>query len=162
MRGPRTRRHPKVIGAISDTHGLIRPQALAALAGSDLIIHAGDIGTPDVLTALTAIAPVAAVRGNNDHGAWTRQLTDTAAVQVGNAWVYVLHDLQDLDLDPAAAGFAAVIAGHSHRPGITKRDGVLYVNPGSAGARRFHLPIAVARLHLRGVTLSGEVVLLRV
>lgn len=162
MRGPRTRRHSTVVGVISDTHGLIRPQALEALAGSDLIVHAGDIGTPDVLAALTSIAPVAAVRGNNDQGPWTRQLAHTAAVQVGKARLYILHDLHDLDLDPAAAGFAAVIAGHSHRPGITHRDGVLYMNPGSAGPRRFHLPVAVARLHIRGVKVSGELVLLSV
>ncbi len=162
MRPARTRRRLSVVGVVSDTHGLVRPQALAALAGSDLIVHAGDIGNPDVLAALAAIAPVTAVRGNNDHGVWTRRFGDTATLQVGNARLYVLHDLHALDLDPAAAGFAAVIAGHSHRPEITNRGGVLYVNPGSAGPRRFHLPIAVARLRLRGMRVSGEVVLLEV
>jgi putative phosphoesterase len=160
MRAARRRRQPRVVGVISDTHGLIRPQALAALAGADLIVHAGDIGNPDVLTALAAIAPVTAVRGNNDHGAWARQLRDSATLHVGDAWFYVLHDLHALDLDPVAAGFAAVIAGHSHRPGITHRAGVLYVNPGSAGPRRFHLPVAVARLRMCGMMLAGEIVLL--
>ena len=157
---PSVRPRPKVIGVISDTHGLVRPAALAALRGADLIIHAGDIGSPDVLTALTAIAPLSAVRGNNDRGAWARALTDTAAVQAGDAWLYVLHDVHDLDLDPRAAGFAAVIAGHSHRPSISERDGVLYVNPGSAGPRRFTLPVAVARLRVRGRRVAGKVVLL--
>jgi putative phosphoesterase len=153
---------PRIVGVISDTHGLIRPEALAALAGSDVIVHAGDIGTPAVLTALQAIAPVTAVRGNNDRGAWTQELTDTAAVQAGAAWLYVLHDLHALDLDPKAAGFAAVIAGHSHRPAITERGGVLYVNPGSAGPRRFTLPVAIARLRVRGGRVSGEMVVLDV
>lgn len=154
--------HPRIVGVISDTHGLVRPAALAALKGSDVIVHAGDIGAPEVLSALAAIAPVTAVRGNNDRGAWTQALTDTAAVQAGEAWLYVLHDIHELDLDPKAAGFAAVIAGHSHRPAITARDGVLFVNPGSAGPRRFTLPVAVARLRVRGSRVTGEVVLLDV
>jgi len=153
---------PRIVGVISDTHGLLRPEALAALKGSDVIVHAGDIGAPEILDALTGVAPVTAVRGNNDRGAWTHALTDTAAVQAGAAWLYVLHDLHDIDLDPKAAGFGAVIAGHSHRPGITERDGVLYVNPGSAGPRRFTLPVAVARLRVHGTRISGEVVLLDV
>lgn len=162
MRNAPPRRRPYTVGVISDTHGLVRPEALAALAGSDLIVHAGDVGTPEVLTALAAIAPVAAVRGNNDRGDWTRQLTDTTAVQAGDVWLYVLHDVHDLDLDPRAGGFAAVIAGHSHRPAITDRDGVLYVNPGSAGPRRFTLPVAVARLRVNGGRVASEVVLLDV
>src|SRR5215470_14562803 len=104
------------VGVISDTHGLVRPEALAALRGVDHIVHAGDIGAPEVLAALTAIAPVTAVRGNNDHGDWTRRLQDTAACEIGGVWLYVLHDVHELDLDPKAGGFAAVIAGHSHRP----------------------------------------------
>ena len=152
----------RIVGVISDTHGLMRPQALAALAGCHLIIHAGDIGAPDVLATLAGIAPVTAVRGNNDHGVWTQALTDTAAVRAGEAWLYVLHDIHELDLDPQAAGFAAVIAGHSHRPAISTRDGVLYVNPGSAGPRRFTLPVAVARLRVRGTRVEGEVVPLAV
>src|SRR5512139_2113651 len=122
-------RHPtpaSCVGVISDTHGLARPEALAALQGVAHIIHAGDIGKPEVLEALRSIAPVSAVRGNNDDGAWTRAIEATAAVQIGGVWLYVLHDLHELDLDPKAGGFAAVIAGHSHRPKIETRNGVLY------------------------------------
>ncbi len=136
------------VGLISDTHGLLRPEALEALAGSDLIVHAGDICDPQILEALARIAPVSAVRGNNDHGDWATRIPQTEVVRAGASLLYVVHDLADLDLDPAAAGFAAVIHGHSHRPGCVERDGVLFINPGSAGPRRFTLPIAVARLHV--------------
>jgi putative phosphoesterase len=153
--------NPASVGVISDTHGLIRPEALAALHGVEHIVHAGDIGRPEVLTALRAIAPVTAVRGNNDHGEWTRGLETTAALQVGPHWLYVLHDLHELDLDPQAAGFAAVIAGHSHRPLIEERRGILYVNPGSAGPRRFTLPIAVARVRVGADRVRGEIILLK-
>jgi hypothetical protein len=152
----------RVVGVISDTHGLVRPEALAALRGVDLIVHAGDIGEAAVLDALRVLAPVTAVRGNNDRGGWARGVPATAVVEVGAACLYVLHDLHDLDLEPHAAGFAAVIAGHSHRPAIESRGGVLYVNPGSAGPRRFTLPVAVARLHVRGTQIRGEVVTLDV
>jgi putative phosphoesterase len=163
MATARTQPRSYRVGVISDTHGLLRREALAALAGSDLIVHAGDIGSPDVLTALTGLAPVTAVRGNNDRGPWVQTLTDSAAVQARDVWLYVLHDVHDLDLDPKAAGFAAVIAGHSHRPEITKRDGVLYVNPGSAGPRRFTLPVAIARLEVRTASaVRGEIILLDV
>ena len=145
------------IGLISDTHGLMRPSALAALAGSDAIVHAGDIGKPAVLEALAAIAPVTVVRGNNDKGAWCREIPETAAVEFGDAWLYVLHDLAELDLDPAGT-FAAVVVGHSHRPSVTERDGVLYINPGSAGPRRFKLPICVARMTIVGGTVTAEIV----
>lgn len=148
------------VGVISDTHSLMRPQALTALRGVDHIVHAGDIGSPEVLTALRAIAPVTAVRGNNDHGPWVRGIEATAAVQIGAVWLYVLHDMHELDLDPKAAGFAAVIAGHSHRPKIEERQGGLYVNPGSAGPRRFTLPVAVARLDVRDGCVQGEIVTL--
>ena len=151
-------RDPRVVGVISDTHGLVRPEALAALRAVDAIVHAGDIGDPAVLTALRALAPVKAVRGNNDRGAWASGIPDTAVLEVGAACLYVLHDVHDLDLEPGAAGFAAVIAGHSHRPSIEERAGVLYVNPGSAGPRRFSLPVAVARLHVRGTTVRAEAV----
>jgi len=147
---------------ISDTHGLMRPEALAALAGVDLIVHAGDIGAPGVLDALAQIAPVHAVRGNNDAGTWARRVPDTVSVDVDRARLLVLHDLNDLALDPAAAGFAAVIAGHSHHPRLEERDGVLYLNPGSAGPRRFKLPVAVARLRVRGDRVRGELVILEV
>jgi len=149
-----------VVGVISDTHGLVRPQALAALAGSEHIVHAGDIGAPTVLDALRAIAPVTAIRGNNDRDAWARRLPDTAAVEIGGAALYVLHDMHELNLDPSAAGFAVVIAGHSHRPGIVERQGTLFVNPGSAGPRRFTLPIAVARLYIRSGRVRAELVVL--
>ncbi len=138
-----------IVGLISDTHGLLRPQALAALQGSDLIIHAGDVGTPEILDDLRAIAPVVAVRGNVDTGAWASLLPVTAVAEAGTSRIYVLHDIGQLDLDPAAAGFHAVVSGHSHKPVHTERNGVLYLNPGSAGPRRFRLPITVARLDLR-------------
>jgi len=146
------------VGVISDTHGLLRPEALAALRGSDLIVHAGDVGAPEVLAGLRAVAPVTAVRGNNDRGAWARALGDSEAVEVAGRWLYVLHDVHELDLDPAAAGFAAVIAGHSHRPLVEERRGVLFVNPGSAGPRRFTLPATVARLSISGGRASAEII----
>ena len=148
------------VGVISDTHGLVRPEALTALRGSDLIIHAGDVGAPEVLETLRALAPVTAVRGNNDRGDWAEGLRESEAVEVAGTWLYVLHDLHELDLDPGAAGFAAVIAGHSHRPLIEERKGVLFVNPGSAGPRRFTLPVAVARLRVDGRRIEAETVLL--
>jgi uncharacterized protein len=150
------------IGVISDTHGLVRPQALRALAGADLIVHAGDVGAPAVLEALRAVAPVVAVRGNNDRGAWAAVLSETEVVETDGRSLYVLHDLKELDVDPRAAGFAAVIAGHSHQPRIDRRDGVLYLNPGSAGPRRFRLPIAVAWLAIEPAGVDAEIVQLDV
>ncbi len=149
-----------ILGVISDTHGLLRPEALAALRGVDRIIHAGDIGGPDILDALAALAPVVAVRGNNDHGPWADALPETAVVRAEGAVLYVIHDAGALDLDPAAAGFAAVVAGHSHRPGQQVRDGVLWFNPGSAGPRRFKLPIAAGRLIVTGGGVRGEILTL--
>jgi len=146
------------VGVISDTHGLLRWEAVAALRGVDRIVHAGDIGGPDVLDGLAGIAPVVAVRGNNDRGAWAGALPETEAVEVGGAWLYVLHDRKALDLDPRAAGFAAVIAGHSHQPLSERRDGVLHVNPGSAGPRRFRLPVAVGRLTIESGKIRARVV----
>ena len=136
------------IGLISDTHGLLRPEALRALRGSDLIIHAGDVGKPEIIDALKALAPVVVVKGNVDKGAWARALPATAVTEAGPAILYVLHDIHELDLDPAAAGFHVVVSGHSHKPTRTERAGVLYLNPGSAGPRRFHLPVTIARLDL--------------
>jgi putative phosphoesterase len=150
------------VGIISDTHGLVRPQALAALRGCAHIVHAGDIGAREVLDALATIAPVTAIRGNNDRDAWARDLPDTATIEVHGTWLYILHDVHDLDLDPRAAGFAAVISGHSHKPAIAERDGTLFLNPGSAGPRRFTLPVAVARLHLSPKGPRGEIVELTV
>ncbi|HEU4368846.1 MAG TPA: metallophosphoesterase family protein [Methylomirabilota bacterium] len=144
------------LGVISDTHGLVRPEALAALAGVERIVHAGDIGAPEVLDALARIAPVTAVRGNNDRAAWAAGIPETDVVEVGGLALYVLHDLHELDLDPGAAGFAAVIAGHSHRPRVEERDGVVYVNPGSAGPRRFKLPISLARVTITNGRLDTE------
>lgn len=150
------------VGVISDTHGLLRPEAVAALAGVDRIVHAGDIGSPDVLAALERIAPVAAVRGNNDRERWAAAIPETEVVEVGGVSLYVLHDLHELDLDPRAAGFAAVIAGHSHQPRLQEREGVLYLNPGSAGPRRFKLPISLARLTVAGPRVRAELVTLKV
>ena len=150
------------IGVISDTHGLVRPEALRALAGAELIVHAGDVGGPEVLDALRAVAPVVAVRGNNDRGPWAAALAETEVVETAGRSLYVLHDLKELDLDPRAAGFDAVIAGHSHQPRIDRRAGVLYLNPGSAGPRRFRLPIAVAWLAIEPTGLDAEIVQLDV
>lgn len=138
----------KRIGLISDTHGLLRPEAVALLAGSDLIIHAGDIGRPEVLDALRSLAPVIAVRGNNDRGDWAECVAETEAIEYAGLACYVLHDLQALAIDPAAMGFGIVVAGHSHRAAIHENNGVLYLNPGSAGPRRFKLPVSVALLDI--------------
>lgn len=135
-----------MIGLISDTHGLLREEAVAALAGCDLIVHAGDVGNPDILDRLRAIAPVVAIRGNIDTGAWAAALPETAAAEHAGVLLYVLHDVHALDLNPAAGGFDVVVSGHSHQPSQSTRNGVLYVNPGSAGPRRFKLPITIARL----------------
>jgi len=150
------------VGVISDTHGLLRPEAVAALAGVERIVHAGDIGSPDVLAALGRLAPVTAVRGNNDRGDWAAGIADTEVVEVGGVSLYVLHDLHELDLDPRAAGFAAIIAGHSHQPRLEERDGVLYLNPGSAGPRRFKLPISLARLTVTGARVQAKLVTLEI
>jgi len=137
------------IGLISDTHGLLRDEAIEALRGSELIIHAGDVGKPEILTALHQLAPVVAVKGNIDTGAWASDLPTTAIVEAGPATIYVLHNLDDLDVGPTAAGFQIIVSGHSHKRSRTERSGVLYINPGSAGPRRFRLPVTVARLDLR-------------
>jgi uncharacterized protein len=146
------KKNPVEIGLISDTHGLLREEAIRALQGSDLIIHAGDIGKPEILDALKKIAPVVAVTGNIEQGAaapaWARELPATAIAELGPVTIYVIHDLHMLDVTPVAAGFQIVVSGHSHRPSRTERDGVLYVNPGSAGPRRFQLPVSIARLDL--------------
>ena len=138
------------IGLISDTHGLLRPEAVERLDGSDFIIHAGDIGHPDVLSQLARIAPVTAVRGNNDHAAWASRIRETEVLEVGSVLIYVIHDVAQLDIDPAAGEFRAVVFGHSHRPSSEMRDGVLFCNPGSAGPRRFKLPVSVGELVIEG------------
>jgi putative phosphoesterase len=150
-----------IVGVISDTHGLLRPEALAALRGSDYIIHAGDIGDPKILDKLAAIAPVTAVRGNVDHGAWAQRLPATNVLEIGEVSIYVLHSLQDLDLKPEAASFAAVVYGHSHVPKQESKNGVLYFNPGSAGPRRFNLPVSVGRLTVKGGKIDAKILLLK-
>lgn len=145
------------IGVISDTHGLLRPEAVAALAGVSHIVHAGDVGSADVLTELHKIAPVTAVRGNNDKAAWAAGLAISEIVAVEGHSIYLLHDLAELDLDPATAGFAAVVTGHSHKPKVFRQDGVLFVNPGSAGPRRFKLPITVGTLDLSRDGIHAEI-----
>ena len=147
-----------LVGVISDTHGLMRAEALRALAGAELIIHAGDIGKTEALDALRALAPVVAVRGNNDREAWAQTIAETEIIELGEAKLYVLHALQELTLDPAAYGFDVVVSGHSHRPSVERRDGVLYLNPGSAGPRRFKLPVSVARLTVRGTACRARIV----
>jgi uncharacterized protein len=146
------------IGIISDTHGLLRPEALDSLQGSDRIIHAGDVGDPEILSRLREIAPVTAVRGNVDRGGWARLLPKTDVVEVAGISIYVLHILTELDLKPEAAGFSAVIYGHSHVPKTESRNGVLYFNPGSAGPRRFRLPVSVGRLTVARGRIVGEIV----
>ena len=147
-----------IIGVISDTHGLLRAEAEDALRGSDYIIHAGDVGDPAILDGLRRIAPVTAVRGNIDREAWARELPKTDVLSLDGVGIYVLHDLADLDLKPEAAGFSAVVYGHSHVPKQEMRNGVLYLNPGSAGPRRFRLPVTVARLQIRDGKLHAEIV----
>ena len=150
------------IGVISDTHSLIRPQALAALQSCELIVHAGDVGTRDVLEALERIAPVVAVRGNVDRGELARSLRRTQVVVAGQARLYVIHDLAELDVDPAEAGYDAVSSGHTHRPSIEHRNGVLFLNPGSAGARRFRLPVSLAVLRVQSSALEAQLIELAV
>jgi uncharacterized protein len=145
------------IGLISDTHGLLRPEALQALAGVEHIIHAGDIGAAEVIETLRNIAPVDAVRGNNDKGAWANELPSWLALEFGGLGIHVLHDVNELDVHPAAAGFRVVIAGHSHRPQVVERDGVLFVNPGSAGPRRFSLPVTMGYLTVGNGSASAEI-----
>ncbi len=146
------------IGVISDTHGLLRPEAVEALQGSQHIIHAGDVGDAVILRELEKIAPVTAVRGNVDHGNWAKTLPETTILEVEGVSIYVLHILDRLDLKPEAAGFAAVIYGHSHVPKQETKNGVLYFNPGSAGPMRFSLPLSVGRLILENGKLKGEII----
>jgi uncharacterized protein len=150
----------KVIGLVSDTHGLLRPEAIKALTGADLILHAGDIGTREVLERLQSLAPVVAVRGNNDRGDWANAIPERQVTQVGSVSIYMLHDLNEIDVNPVAADFQVVVSGHTHQPLIERREGVLFVNPGSAGPRRFRLPVSVARLVIDGSNVRGEVVAL--
>ena len=147
-----------IIGVISDTHGLIRPEALAALKGVELIIHGGDIGKVEVLQSLSAIAPVHAIRGNNDRGPWAKKLPDILNLQINGIKIRVIHNVHELDGEPNVAGIRAVISGHSHKPSVVTRDDVLFVNPGSAGPRRFKLPVTVARLNINPLGMNSEIV----
>lgn len=146
------------IGLISDTHGLLRPEATAFLSGCDHIVHAGDIGDAGILEELAAIAPVTAVRGNNDFGAWAERVNETELIELGGVFLYAIHDLAGLDIDPAGAGVRVVVSGHSHRPLVEKRGGILFVNPGSAGPRRFKLPISVGELTIAGGEVTARTV----
>lgn len=147
-----------IIGVISDTHGKLRPEAVAELQGVERIIHAGDVDRPEILDALGEVAPVHAVRGNVDYGDWAEALPVTEVVEVGSVSICVIHDIDRLELDPVASGFALVIYGHSHRPSIEEKRGVLFLNPGSAGPRRFELPATVARLEIEGSSVRAELV----
>jgi putative phosphoesterase len=149
---------PVTLGVISDTHGLLRPEAVEALRGSDRILHAGDVGAPEILAALAQIAPVSAVRGNVDSEPWARALPETEVVEAGGVSIYILHSLGQLDLKPEAAGFRVVVYGHSHQPKIEENNGVLYFNPGSAGPRRFNLPVSVGKLMIGAGKARAELV----
>jgi len=146
------------IGLISDTHGLLRPEALAFLRGCDHIVHGGDIGGTAILDTLRGIAPLTVVRGNNDRGAWADALAETEWLQLGGLWLLAIHDLAQLGIDAPAAGVRVVVSGHSHQPLQEERDGVLWINPGSAGPRRFRLPVSVGELRVEGGTVSGRIV----
>jgi uncharacterized protein len=159
---PKMKSSLHVIGLISDTHGLVRPEAIEALRGVDLVIHAGDIGKPEVLDALKAVSPLVAIKGNNDIGAWAKPLPDTQLVQTANTKLFVIHNVKELDCDPAAEGYKVIISGHSHKPSILARDGVLFVNPGSAGPRRFKLPVAVGKLFIQNQKVNAELIELHV
>jgi uncharacterized protein len=150
-----------VIGIISDTHGLLRPEALTPFMGAERIVHAGDIGSPAVLEKLKTMGPVVAIRGNNDKAPWAETLPDTLLFEVRGHTIHVLHDLAQIDLSPKAAGVSVVISGHSHKPSIEEHEGVLFINPGSAGPRRFRLPIAVAKLYVAADSVRAEIIELK-
>lgn len=150
------------LGVISDTHGLLRPEAVAALRGCELILHAGDIGKPEVLDALQEIAPVRAIRGNNDNDEWAAELPEREIITVDDVQIYILHDVKALDINPQRAGHDVVISGHSHKPSIAERDGVLFLNPGAAGPRRFKLPVSVARLVIADGQAKAEIIELEI
>ena len=151
-----------ILGVISDTHGLLRPEAIEALRGSDHILHAGDVGGPEILDALARLAPVRAVRGNVDTQPWASRLPGTEVVEIDGVSIYLLHDLGRLDLKPEGAGFRVVVYGHSHQPKTEEKNGVLYFNPGSAGPRRFKLPVSVGKLHIENGRVQGELLELKI
>ena len=152
----------KLIGIISDTHGLVRPEAIEALKGVEMILHAGDIGNHEVLDMLNEIAPVVAVRGNNDKGEWAQSLPDWEVVEIGDVSIYMLHDVKEIDISPSGGGFQVVVSGHSHKPSVEEKRGVLYVNPGSAGPRRFTLPVSLAHLNVIGDEVQAKLIELSV
>jgi len=150
------------VGLISDTHGLVRPQALAALKGSELIIHAGDIGKPEVLMSLHKIAPVIAIRGNNDRDTWAKKLPDVLNLQINQLKIHVIHNVNELEANPITEGFRAIVSGHSHKPGMVTQEGILFINPGSAGPRRFKLPVAVGKLQIASGNVTAEIIELKI
>lgn len=159
MAGDTSARMPR-IGVISDTHNLLRPEAVAYLRGADHIIHAGDICAPAVLDELRRIAPLTVVRGNNDHGAWAQAIRSTERVEIHGVWFYVVHDIAELDIDPSAAGVQVVVCGHSHQPAVFERDAVCFLNPGSAGPRRFRLPVSAGEVLIEGGRVVARTALL--
>ena len=155
---PATEASGLLVGLVSDTHRLLRDEACEALAGVDVILHAGDIGAPEVIEALAKIAPTYAIRGNIDVAPWAQTLPESASIKLGAIDVFMLHNVKELDFEPAQAGYAVVMSGHSHKPGIEKRDGILFINPGSIGPRRFKLPIAMAHLRVCGTELQADLI----
>lgn len=146
------------IGLISDTHGLLRSEAITFLRGCDHIVHGGDVGGADVLAKLSALAPLTAVRGNNDKGVWADALSQTELVEFRELFLYAVHDIAELDIEPSSAGVHVIVSGHSHQPSVARRAGVLYVNPGSAGPRRFKLPVCAGELIMEGSSVSAHIV----
>jgi uncharacterized protein len=151
-------RHGLKVGLVSDTHGLLRPEARAFLIGCDHVVHAGDVGSADILETLGAVAPLIAVRGNNDKGPWAKRLRHSELIRLGDLFAYVIHDLDELDIDPGAAGVRVIVSGHSHKPMIEERAGILYVNPGSCGPKRFKLPITVGELTVSGAAVTARII----
>jgi uncharacterized protein len=150
------------IGLVSDTHGWVRPEALAALKGSEVIIHAGDIGKAEVLDSFGSIAPVIAIKGNNDRNLWAKKVPDGLNLEINGIKIHVIHNVKDLEAHPAHDGIRIIVSGHSHKPGVVERDGVLFINPGSAGPQRFKLPIAVAKLRIERGRVRGEIIELKI
>jgi uncharacterized protein len=150
------------IGLVSDTHGLVRPEALAALKGSEVIIHAGDIGKAEVLDSLGSIATVISIKGNNDRSLWAKKIPDVLNLEINGIKIHVIHDLNDLEADPVSNDIRVIVSGHSHKPGFAERDGILFINPGSAGPRRFKLPVAVGKLRIRRGNVHAEIVELEI
>ena len=146
------------IGLVSDTHGLVRPEALAALRGSEVIIHAGDIGKPEVLDSFSSIAPVIAIKGNNDRDLWAKKIPDVLHLKINGIKIQVIHNVNELEADPSHDGFRAIVSGHSHKPGLVTRDGILFINPGSAGPRRFRLPIAIGKLWIEQGKVEAKII----